>query len=202
MLLFHRYTCLIVLTMLSASWCSAQKLKLGVTASPTFSFVASDNEDVSSDGNSIGILYGLMADYQFSDNEKYALFTGFNIHHTNGKFSSATENYSVAVSLIEIPAIFKLSTDQVNLINYYGQFGLNFGLPISNKVKEGIESQVDVTGILLAVNIGAGLHYELVENGVKLNLGIFFDNGFTNIYKIEGEKFRLKHLGIRAGVYF
>ncbi len=179
-----------------------QKLKLGVTISPTMSFVSSDNEDVSADGSGIGLLYGLMADYQFSDNERYALFTGFNVHHTSGKFKSATNTYSVAASIIEIPAIFKLSSDFVNSKNFYGQFGLNFGLPISDKVKEGPDDLAEVTGILLAVNIGAGMHFDLSQNGARINAGIFFDNGFTNVYKVEGEKFRLKHLGFRAGVYF
>ena len=75
-------------------------------------------------------------------------------------------------------------------------------MPISNKVKEGTEANVDVGGLLLAINIGAGTHIELQDDGVALNLGVFFDNGFTNVFEIEGEKFRIKHLGFRAGIYF
>jgi len=180
----------------------AQKLKLGVTVTPTASILSTSDELVQSDGGSLGIVYGLMADYQFSENERYALFTGFTVHHTAGKFKSALEQYKVAVTILEIPAIFKLNTNQVNLKSYYGQFGFNFGVPISHKTKEGPEDNVNVVGVLAAINIGAGMHYELVENGVMLNLGLYFDNGFTSIYKIEGQQFRLKHIGLRAGVYF
>ncbi len=180
----------------------AQKLKLGVTISPTFSFVASDNDDVIANGSAIGILYGLMADYQFSDNERYALFTGLNIHHTAAKFKSLNSTYKVAASIVEVPAIFKLNSNSVNSKNYYGQFGFNFGIPISDKVKEGFDEMAEVTGVLLTVNIGGGLHFDLADDGVQLNVGIYFDNGFTTLFKVEGEKFRLKHLGLRAGLYF
>lgn len=188
--------------LLTFQWANAQELTLGVTVTPTLSFTASDNQDVESDGSKLGILYGLMADFQFSDNENYSVFTGFNIHHTGAKFISRDASYNVAATFIQFPAIFKLQTNVVNNRNFYGQFGFNLGLPISNKVKEGLEANVDVGGIFLAVNIGAGTHIELQDDGVALNLGIFFDNGFTNIFEIEGEKFRIKHLGFRAGIYF
>ena len=179
-----------------------QRLELGVTVSPTFSFVASDNDDVEADGSKIGIVYGLMADYQFSQNERYKLFTGFNIHHTGAKFASDTENYEVAATLLEIPAVFKLETNIVDQRSFYGQFGFNFGIPLSSKVKEGIDTNVQFKGLLVAVKIGGGVQFELAENGIALNTGIYFDNGFTNLFEIEGEKFRLKHLGLRLGVYF
>ncbi len=192
----------LVLTIFTIASLQAQDFKLGVTATPTISFVASDNNDVESDGNSIGLVYGLMADYNISQNERYSLFTGFNIHHTSAKFISRSDAYKVAATFIQVPAVFKLHTNPVNLKSFYAQFGFNLGLPISNKVKEGPEEQVNVAGLLLAINMGAGMHYELTKNGVTLNLGIYFNNGFTNVYEIEGEDFRLKHLGFRLGAYF
>lgn len=180
----------------------AQQLRLGVTASPTFSFVASDNDDVEADGSKIGINYGLVADYQFSSNDRYNLSTGFTVHHTGAKFVSATEYYDVAATLLEIPAVFKLQTNLVNQRSFYGQFGFNFGIPISSKVKEGTDTNVSFKGLKTAINMGLGVQFDLSENGVVLNTGLYFDNGFTNVFEIEGEKFRLKHLGLRLGVYF
>ena len=180
----------------------SQNFKLGVTASPTIGFVSSDNDDVEADGSQIGILYGLMADYRFSSNERYHISTGFVIHHTGGEFASATERYEVAASLIEVPFMFKLVSDEVNLKSFYGQFGVNMGVPVSSKVQSGTDENVEFKGLLAAINIGVGMHYELVDNGVTLNAGLFYDNGFTNVFEIEGEKFRLKHLGLRIGVYF
>jgi hypothetical protein len=195
-------TLLVVLFLMNTFICEAQKLKLGVTSSPTISFVASDNNDVEGDGSAVGILYGLMADYQFSDNERYTLFTGFNIHHTAALFISRTAKYKVLTSLVEVPAIFKLQSNLVNQKNFYGQFGLNFGLPISSKVKKGPDEDARAKGAQLAINIGTGMHFELDEKGVSINVGVFFNNGFTNVLEVEGEKFRLKHLGFRFGIYF
>ena len=179
-----------------------QKLKLGVTASPTISFVASDNNNVEGDGSVAGIIYGLMADYKFSDNERYSFFTGFNIHHSGARFISRTAKYKLLATFVEVPAIFKLQSNVVNEKNFYGQFGLNFGLPISSKVRKGPDLNAKARGFQIAVNIGAGMQFNLDENGVNLNVGIFLNNGFTDVVKVEGEKFRIKHLGFRLGLYF
>ena len=196
-LLFSAF-CLLIVTTFTYS----QKLKLGVTASPTVSFVASDNDDVKADGSKIGLVYGLMADYRFSENEQYNFFTGFVVHHTAAKFVSATDYYDVSATLLEIPAAFKLQTNSVNQKIYYGQFGFNLGVPISSKVNEGPDENVEFKGLYAAINFGAGVQFELSDNGVSLNFGLYYNNGFTNVFEIEGEKFRLKHLGLRVGAYF
>lgn len=180
----------------------AQELKLGITVTPTFSFVASDNNTVSGNNGDIGILYGLMADYQIGEQERYALFTGLTVHHTSASFEGQSGDYKIATSILEIPAAFKLSSNYVDNSKFYGQFGLNLGIPVSDKVKEGPEENIDVRGLLAAINMGLGWQYDFSEDGVVLNIGAYFNNGFTNVIEVEGQKFRLKHLGLRAGLYF
>lgn len=193
---------LVTLTLFVAGTLSAQEVKLGITVTPTFSFSASDNNTVSSSNGDIGILYGLMADYIFGDSDRYAIFTGLTVHHTAASFKGQSGDYKIATSILEIPASFKLSSNYVDNSRFYGQFGMNLGIPVSDKVKEGPEDNIDVRGVLAAINMGLGWQYDFSTDGVVLNLGVYFNNGFTNVIEVEGQKFRLKHLGLRAGLYF
>ena len=179
-----------------------QELKLGITFTPTIGFGATDNEDVENDGTNLGLVYGIVADYIFNDNNRYAVQTGLNIHHTAGKFSGEQGDYKATLSMIEIPALFKLSTDWVDERNYFGQFGFRFGLPVSDKVKDGDSSMISTKGLYMALTFGLGAQLELSDNGVVLSGGLYYDNGFTSMFEVEGEKFRLKHIGVQTSVYF
>jgi hypothetical protein len=57
---------------------SAQAFKFGIQASPVVSWMHSNNKQVSTTGANLGIDFGLIGEYYFSENENYAFTMGLN----------------------------------------------------------------------------------------------------------------------------
>jgi len=199
---------------------NSSQVRLGLTAHPTFGFLKIENGK--GGGLSTGFSYGLMSDFEFTEN--YSFATGLTVTTINGKgdvlnyqpyhaLSSSTNSaaYDVKFKMqyLEIPLSVKLKTDEVNDMKWYGQFGLttNFRIGAKQDVKSGNTTladdvkATDQTKFLRAgMIIGGGLEYRL-SGKTSLLTGLTYNNGLTNIAK-NGQTIKNHYVGLNIGVFF
>jgi hypothetical protein len=210
---------------------TTNKYRLGFKVSPNISWLASDNSNMTVGDKSLQFGYGLNFDIFFADH--YAIGTGFNINNTGGKYSyfakftgdDVTANgveiskmdqvglisRDLRLQYLQIPLTFKMKTDEIGYITYWGQFGLGLNMNLkalsnddidflsyqdkttlnwvtSNRLSSSASSQ----DIKNEVNIfssnlifAAGIEYNLSGN-TSLLAGLTFQNGFTDALKGDG----------------
>jgi hypothetical protein len=188
-----------------------KKIRFGVYVAPNLSFMrpsaAKDGAKTQENGgNKIGFTYGLMADYNFTEN--YAIATGLQVNTTGGKINTTnplatigealTTKFDYSLQYLEVPVALKLKTDQMGKFTIFGQAGLTVGFNISKKAtyeivqkgattdttykvadKEKITGSIgNIAPIVFQMNVGAGIQYMI---GSKLDgyAGLFFNNGFA-----------------------
>lgn len=186
--------------------------QLGLNLSPNFSWFKAQSDDLNSDGLNFGFNYGLVADFNISEN--YAFSTGLMIVNAGGEieypFVSTVEQAGVtssvggvrkddvSLSYIEIPLTLKLKTNEIGYLKYYGQFGVGlsanyrakadteFTFPGANEAVTISDDEVDfadeINLLRASLIVGLGVEYNLSGN-TSLILGATFNNGFTNVLK-------------------
>lgn len=198
--------------------------RLGLTAHPTIGWVKP--EIGKSNGVSLGFSYGLIGDFNFTQN--YSFATGLTITTINGKskevvtvpsFSSlypapspSQYEYQIKYKLqyVEVPLTLKLKTVKINNARYYGQFGLSNGILIG--AKEDIDQSGGPSSKDLNVSddlrfyragliIGAGAEFDISPNS-SITTGLTFNNGFTDLTKDKNTTVRNHYIGINFGVFF
>ena len=214
---------------------TANKYRLGFKVSPNVSWLASDNSNMTVGGKSLQFGYGLNFDIFFT--EHYAIGTGFNINNTGSsftyykKFQNGVENINgtlvdgmthigevnrdLTLKYFQVPLTFKMTTNEIGYITYWGQFGLGLNMnmkAISNDEIDFLSYQsYDPSGNLSSwenssresesltkvdvkddINIfsanlifAAGIEYNLSGN-TSLLAGFTFQNGFTDVLGSEG----------------
>jgi hypothetical protein len=211
---------------------ATSKYRLGFKVSPNISWLDSDDGNMNVGDKSLQFGYGLNFDIFFAEN--YAIGTGFNINNTGGKYSyfaqytgddfdaTGVEIFDMKqVGLIErdlrlqylqIPLTFKMKTNEIGYITYWGQFGLGLNMNLkalssdnidylyyqnkntlewekSNRVSTSMSAPKDIKN---EVNIfssnlifAAGIEYNLSGN-TSILAGLTFQNGFTDALKGTG----------------
>jgi len=200
-------------------------MRFGLTASPTITFLKSDNQTVETDGVKLGINYGLLLDYNFAEN--YALTTGAMLGHSGGKLKD-TDNgtfppnkYNIRLQYIEIPIGIKMQTNEIGYITYWGKVGMlpAFRIRARGEVElyDSLGTKTTYENINLIGNnetpvrskllnfslfVEVGIEYSL-SGSTSLVAGILFQNGFPNVIKDDDEdKTVLRAPGLRLGVLF
>ena len=190
----------------------AQKFKFGLTAAPGLAWLKPDTEGLESDGSKIAFSYGIIGDYNFTDN--YALSTGIEIAYKGGKIinrdtaiSTVGEITTFNLQYIELPLTLKMKTNEIGYITYFGRFGF---VPAYNIKAKG---EVDVSGTITEVDldsevndfnvsllIGAGAQYAL--SGETALIGsINFENGFLDV--LDGSQKAIANvISLKVGVLF
>lgn len=198
--------------------------RLGLYLQPAASFYSTQNSDIeTAGGGSFG--FGLVADYALSDN--YYIGSGVNFQYLRGDVSildstiSAISTGEYRFGYLEIPVTLKLYTNEVGYMKYFGQIGLNFGLPLlrtrydfyqGNELVFDNEKAADQVGVLnTALAVSAGAEYALTENASAF-AAIWFNRGFTSVlrnkafnnfnYSDKDNKVAGSYLGLRVGVLF
>ncbi|MBL7713127.1 MAG: PorT family protein [Chitinophagaceae bacterium] len=188
-----------------------RKLRFGVYVAPTLSMMRPSagkdgNQTQANGGNKLGFTYGIMADYNFTDN--YAIATGLQVNSTGGIITTENpkaadnevlkSNVNYTLQYLEVPVALKLNTDEIGKFRFFGQAGMSVGFNISKKATYEIlqktaagdslykaDTKEKLTGsigaiapVVFQMNIGLGLQYKV---GPKLDAyaGIFFNNGFA-----------------------
>ena len=188
--------------------------RLGLTAHPTVGWVKP--QIGKSDGVSFGFSYGLLADFNFTQN--YSFATGLTITTINGKTKEArtisTSPPAQAEALlkyrlqyIEIPLTLKLKTVRIDNTRWYGQFGLSNDFNIkANQDLKGIDAgngdlTSDIKFYRSGLIIGAGAEIDIKGN-MSVTTGLTFNNGFTDITSDKDNRIRNHYIGINFGVLF
>ena len=206
------------------------KYRLGFKVSPNISWLSSDDGNYTADGASLQFGYGLNFDIFFA--EHYAIGTGININNSGGKYSYFAEytgddvgasgasltnikqigriSRDLRLQYLQIPLTFKMKTDEIGFITYWGQFGIGLNMNLkaisddqidylsyqdssyawvtSNResttlVKTDIKNEVKIFSSNLI--FAAGIEYSLSGN-TSILAGLTFQNGFTDVLKGNG----------------
>ncbi|MGY4383748.1 hypothetical protein ACVWYN_000767 [Pedobacter sp. UYP24] len=193
--------------------------RLGLTAYPTIGWVKP--EIGKSDGVALGFSYGLMADFNFTQN--YSFATGITITTINGKSKEifttmgnggtpAQTEYGLKYKLqyVEIPLTLKLKTVKINNTRYYGQFGLSNGINIGakqdtevtgNSISKDVKISDNIKFYRAGLIIGAGAEFDISANS-SITTGLTFNNGFTDITSDKSTTVKNHYIGINFGVFF
>ncbi len=210
---------------------TTNKFRLGFKVSPNVSWLASDNSNMTVGDKSLQFGYGLNFDIFFAEN--YAIGTGFNINNTGGKYSYFAEytgddfdangvaltnmkqvgliSRDLRLQYLQIPLTFKMKTNEIGYITYWGQFGLGLNMNLKALSNDEIDylyyqnkntfaweksnretSTLESNDIKNEVNIfssnlifAAGIEYNLSGN-TSILAGLTFQNGFTDALKGSG----------------
>lgn len=128
---------LVLTTIFSSSYSiDFKKLRLGVIASPSTSWLGANAATISDQDAELGFSFGFDADYFFADN--YALNTGLEMNYMNaalkyqsgkildGDFNTNNTTISYAINYLKIPIGFKFLSDNIGAYNIYVNMGLQF----------------------------------------------------------------------------
>jgi len=143
------------LVLVSVYTLQAQQFRFGFTASPGLSWMTPDNKQHDKNGSRFGMTYGIISDYTFGDNERYALNAGLVISMGGGNVLATSVPDSLGnifqasltpkLQYLEIPVGLKLRSNVQNKMVYYGLFGLTPGFTIRNRAKYTYEKSTGTT---------------------------------------------------------
>lgn len=200
---------LTIFTFLSITAINAQSFRLGIQASPTFSWMTTNQTTITGSGTNLGLELGLLGDYYLA-NDRYAISTGISFLTNQG----GTLNYSVGGDLfgdtelsnssldsiadgsdiryqlqyIEVPFSVKLRGGSGDL-GYYVQipyFSLAF--PIKGRADIGTYEDENILKNIFPVSftwgLGAGAEYSIGD--MTLMGGISYQNSIFDIIKNKG----------------
>ncbi len=183
------------------------KLRLGLTASPSVNWLSPDNRNWEGDGSNLGIAFGLLADVVLVGNDNYLLHTGFTFSNTGGEIkyptaklndldqwvaTEATADYRL--QYIDIPLAIKLRTNEIGYVHYYGLFGATTGFNIRAKRDieysgSGIDVSIndedvssDISLLRASLLVGAGAEIKISGN-TYMQIGVSYQNGFNSVIK-------------------
>lgn len=186
--------------------------KLGLTVHPNIGWMRSDIKGVSADGARVGFSYGVLGDFLFR--ESYAFSTALKLTTINGK-TEETNNSIVNKNIyklqyLEIPAKLKLLTSDENGMRFYGEFGIGNGFNVRAKadVKSNDPNNVaDNKDVYKRMNfyrgsiiLGGGVEIAM-PGTTRLQAGVTFDNGFTDVQKGDGS-LKSSYIAINLAVFF
>lgn len=202
---------LVLFTAMSFSTLLAQEFRLGVQVSPTFSWMGSNTPSIVGDGTNLGLELGLLGDYYFDANNKYAISSGVTFMtnqggslvysvggdlYPNADLSAGLDSISIgnntkvdfSLQYIEIPISVKLRGGSGDL-GYYVQlpaFGLAF--PIQGRADISNFEDENILGSIVPISftwgLGAGAEYNLGD--VTLIGGFAFQSSILDIIKDDG----------------
>ncbi len=206
-----------VLTGLISSNISAQSEKgnsFAFLLSPQISWMKSDRNGVSSNGNVFGFDFGILYDRFFDKN--YAFSTGVIINSTGGKLHYRdtvpaniggeivdVTDLDYKLKYLEIPLGLKLFTKDFRRSRFYGEMGLY--MAFNRKARDGNGKALgeEVNLFDSGYHIGGGMYYSL-GGTTALMFGLKYSSGFTDITSndIIDDKTNLQRLEFRFGLVF
>ncbi|MFI5222574.1 MAG: porin family protein [Bacteroidia bacterium] len=122
------------------------QIKLGIKASPQYTWTSTDSKSLTTSGSRINISYGVMIDYFFSEN--YSIGTELSIGTFGGTISpdsvyvknTGTKDLQVNYKLqyINLPFILKMRTKEIGYTRFYAEAG--FGMSFNFRAKADVSS--------------------------------------------------------------
>ncbi len=115
----------------------SSKFHLGVTLSPSISWLDVNHDDLQTDGATIAGGIGLIA--EFNANKIFSIVSGLNFHIHGGyvydqasmQNTSTLNNFLINYYAIEVPLLLRVNTSPINNTVYYTQGGVSAGYRIA-----------------------------------------------------------------------
>jgi hypothetical protein len=190
-------------------------VRFGIKLAPNMSWIKADTKGLENNGSTIGFTFGLITEFPIGASGNYRFGTGLFLNNTGGKYLRTVEYLDVVngpilkkdlstdfkTGFIELPLTFKLMTNEIGYMRYYGQLG--FGASYNIRAKADFDSPVfDTSGVYVvrfdklededfqnsiqpfraSLIVGAGLEYNF-SGSTTLQAGVTYNNGFTNALK-------------------
>lgn len=209
-----------------------KSFRFGLTISPNVGWMKPDAIGYAKKGAKLGYSYGLMAEFSITDN--YLFATGISLPTISGSFTKNVLNYAPTPSgdsvrnnaqfdyklqYVCIPLTLKMKTKDINKMRFYGQFGVEPGFNINQKVNaaagpnEGItvnpnnsssefkDFNDNIGFIRASLVVGGGMEYSL-GGSTSLVGGLSFNNGFIDISKEKTLKLTNSFVSLNLGILF
>ncbi len=138
---------ILVLGMLITQLSFAQSnFRFGLKAAANLGWLAGTDKNTENDGIKAGFAYGVMGDYYFDNDHKYALSTeillstvrtGFNLTSDQSFVGDSSNtvlqglNYDYTVQYLEIPVSITFRTKDIGNMAYWGNFGFSPGFALN-----------------------------------------------------------------------
>ncbi len=189
---------------------------------PIVTWFSPKTANLEKDGGRLGFNGGMSVEIYFKPN--YAFLAGLSLTSLGGNliYREATSlktgnsndvvlpsGTSVAfnVSYLSFPAALKLRSDEIGEYTYYAQLGLTPQLNIGSRAtatggllkRDNLSKEINLFN--LSVFFGGGIEYSISEK-TSLVTGIFFHNGFMDIFSSSKRNARLNYFTFRAGMIF
>jgi len=182
--------------------------------SPQLSWVKSDHNAVTSNGNIFGFDFGILYDRFFDKN--YAFTTGVVINSGGGKLTYRDTvpaniggeivdivDLDYKLKYLEIPVGLKLMTNDFRRTRYYGEMGLYMAFNIKARDGNGKALGEEVKLFDSGYHLGGGMEYSL-GGSTFLMFGIRYSAGFNDITSNDAidDKTNLQRMEFRFGIIF
>lgn len=190
-------------------------VRFGIKLAPNMSWLKADTKGLESDGSKVGYTFGLVTEFPIGSTGNYRFGTGLFLNNIGGKYLRNVEYREVIdgpvlkkdlrtefrTSYIELPLTFKLMTNEIGYMRYYGQLGFGAAYNIRAKADfdnpvfdnsgnyvvrfeelEDEDFQKSIQPFRASLIVGAGLEYNF-SGSTTLQAGVTYNNGFTNALK-------------------
>jgi hypothetical protein len=177
-----------------------------------------DKKKFSSGGVSAKGSYGLMTEFRL--NKVAVIATGIQVDYDGGKLNMLDTNYyfinkdsellsksdtagqqftmlrlgsrQYNTTYLTLPLTLKLKTNEIGMLTYYGQFGINASFRLKDRVNDetylgnlksnqtDLENTKDMNLFKFALNVGGGAEWNL-SGSTSLVFGLNWYNGFSNV---------------------
>ena len=135
----------------------SQDFRFGIQANPGLTWVSTDNAQMSSDGVRFAFDFGLVFDYVFGAEGRYAFNSGINLLVSGAKIKGTTtdtsgtiltSNVTARINYLEVPLSIKLRSNQVGYFTFYGQLGMVPTFAVRSRANYSIETNPEGTGVV------------------------------------------------------
>jgi hypothetical protein len=195
------FIALIFIGLMNATQAQEKAFRFGFKVAPNIGWIKPNSEGYIRDEIKSGFAWGFIGDIHLIEN--YWFHTGFNVDFIRGAYHyphkiddvSGTLNRKLSSKYIQVPLVFKMKTNEINSIRYYGEIGFGLGflfdakaadsfyknqVLISETEKTDVKKQYRVTRESLI--LGAGLEFS-PGGDLLIQTGLRFDNNFIDILK-------------------
>ena len=182
------------------------QIKMGIKASPQYTWTSTDSKSVTTTDSRVNISYGVVLDYFFTEN--YSIGTEFSLGTFGGslkpdsinigaKSTSANDlklNYKL--QYFNIPLILKMRTKEIGYTRFYAEFGV--GMSYNFKAKADITStsqNINTTNVDVNnpdpkddLRLSPGMNVNFFRASLIMGAGIQY-NAFSNTLIVAGIRY-------------
>ena len=201
---------------------SQSTIRLGAHIDPIVTWFSPRTSNIERDGARLGYNGGLIVETYFKPN--YAFVSGLsltslggNLMYTDSASLSTSSgnnviipnNTTVAYNLtyLSIPVALKLKSNEIGYITYYAQMGFTPQFNIGSRAtstddllnKDNVSKEINLFN--LSYFFGGGIEYN-IGGQTSLITGIFFNNGFIDVFSSSHHKAVVNFFNFRIGMMF